>query len=328
MDMIDLMPPGLYEAVITEVDAGTVHPELIQGKYLFRLEARTLDNIRAFGNNDEADDRRFATMARLSEVNLALYRSFAQPFVQAMATEKSAETMREMHPSRLRFAAFSDRNPLMKGVAAMAEQARTDRKPVPSDNPFLAMEQATSTWISTWLEALRISRDGMTEAFFVTCYGAPLLQALTGMANGAASHHVERDLAREAIVARLRAELEKLFEAGGMPEAAMRALLYVRMASGSADERGLATLKALREMRPVNERLHLAEVKEIIRVQSLLLRLDEERAVQAIPRLLPASPEERRFALEVLRKVVGASAPPSEEEARRLQRIETLFAAG
>src|SRR5262249_27697712 len=157
------------------------------------------------------------------------------------------------------------------------------------------MEQATSTWISTWLEALRISRDGLTEAFFVNCYGAPLLQAMTGMANGAASHHVERDLAREAIVARLQAELEKLFEAGGLREAALRALLHVRMAAGSADERGIAVLRALREMRPVNERLHLAEVKEIIRVQSLLLRLDEERAVAAIPRLLPDRAEDRQF---------------------------------
>jgi hypothetical protein len=327
MDMIDIVPPGLYEAVITEVDAGTANSELIDGKYLFRLEARTLDDIRAFGNNDEEDDRRFATMARLSEANLALYRAFAQPFVQAMATDRTAEALRDLHPSRMRFAAFSDRNPLMKGVAAMAEQARADRKPVAADNPFLAMEQAASSWITTWLDAMRISRDGLTEAFFVNCYGAPLLQALTGMANGSASHHVGRDLAREAIVARLRAELEKLFEAGGLPEAALRALLYVRMASGSADERGLATLKALREMRPVNERLHLAEVKEIIRVQALLLRLDEERAVLAIPRLLPVSPEERRFGLEVLRKVVGASGMPSEEETRRLERIDALFAA-
>ena len=42
MEMIDVLPPGLYEAVITEVDENTVRPDLVQGKYLFRLEARTL----------------------------------------------------------------------------------------------------------------------------------------------------------------------------------------------------------------------------------------------------------------------------------------------
>ena len=31
---------GLYEAVITEVDEHTVNPNLVNGKYLFRLEVR------------------------------------------------------------------------------------------------------------------------------------------------------------------------------------------------------------------------------------------------------------------------------------------------
>ena len=32
MDMIDVMPPGLYEAIITEVDEDTANPELVSGK--------------------------------------------------------------------------------------------------------------------------------------------------------------------------------------------------------------------------------------------------------------------------------------------------------
>ena len=66
MEMIDVLPPGLYEAVITEVDEHTVNPNLVNGKYLFRLEGRTLDHIRALGGNDAADDARFATVARVS----------------------------------------------------------------------------------------------------------------------------------------------------------------------------------------------------------------------------------------------------------------------
>ena len=50
LELIEAMPPGLYEAVITEVDEDTLNPGLIQGKYLFRLEARTLDHIRALGH--------------------------------------------------------------------------------------------------------------------------------------------------------------------------------------------------------------------------------------------------------------------------------------
>ena len=58
----------------------TENPELIDGKYLFRLEARTLDDIRAFGVNDADDEKRFAAVARVSEVNLGLYRTFAEPW--------------------------------------------------------------------------------------------------------------------------------------------------------------------------------------------------------------------------------------------------------
>src|SRR5262249_46675492 len=82
MEMINLLPPGLYEAVITEVDENTENPELVHGKYLFRLEPRTLESIRELGENPQEDERRFATVARLSEVNKSLYRTFAAPIVR------------------------------------------------------------------------------------------------------------------------------------------------------------------------------------------------------------------------------------------------------
>jgi hypothetical protein len=92
IEMIELMPPGLYEATIAEVGEDTDNRELVDGKYLFRLEARTLDNIRAFGVNDAEDDNRFAAVARISEINLGLYRTFAAPYVCAVSTESIAES--------------------------------------------------------------------------------------------------------------------------------------------------------------------------------------------------------------------------------------------
>src|SRR6185436_3863732 len=120
----------------------------------------------------------FAAVARLSEVNLGLYRALAQPAVRALATEQSAELMRQMNPNRLRFAAFSDRNPAMTPIKALADTVRADRKPVAPDNPLLTMEHMASTWISTWLDGYRLMRDAMTEATFLTTYGSPLVQAM------------------------------------------------------------------------------------------------------------------------------------------------------
>ena len=285
MEMIDLMPPGLYEAVIDEVDKTTEHRDLIQGKYLFRLEARSLDDIRALGTNSDEDNQRFAAVARVSEINHGLYRTLAQPAVRAMTTEQSAEMMRQMHPNRLRFSMFSDRNPMMQPVKALAQSVRETRQPVAADNPLLAIEKVTSTWITTWWESYQQARDAMTEAMFLGVYGSPLLQAMVGLGTQHAptERRIDRELVREADEAKMRVELERRFEVGGLPQAVLRALIYVRMPQHSVDERGFAALQAIRAMQPVNDRMSMAELKACLKEQYLLVRLDEERAVRAIP---------------------------------------------
>ena len=52
---------------------------------------RTLDDIRALGGNDAADEQRFATAARVSEINLALYRTFARPIVRSAVSSPLAQ---------------------------------------------------------------------------------------------------------------------------------------------------------------------------------------------------------------------------------------------
>jgi pimeloyl-ACP methyl ester carboxylesterase len=325
MELIDVLPPGLYEAVITEVDAQTINPELVEGKYLFRLEARSLDHIRSLGGNDAADDARFATVARVSEINQGLYQTLVAPAVRFAATELTAEAMRAAHPNRLRFAAFSDRNPMMEPVKALAESVRASRQPVSTDNPLLAMERATASWIVSCLETFGEFRDAMTEAMFLNTYGSPLLQALVGLRTQEATpHHVERDMIREAHEAQLRADLEHRFEVGGLEEAALRALVYIRLSEASIDERGFAVLKMLRESRPVAKRMSLARFKEMLREQYLLVRLDEERAVSALPRLLGSDESTRKAALDVLHRVLAASGELSDEGQQRLTRIEAL----
>jgi hypothetical protein len=327
MEMIDLLPPGLYEAVITEVGEDTTNPELIHGKYLLRLEARTLDAIRALGANSDEDNRRFAAAARVSEINHGLYRTLAQPAVQALATSQAADLMRQLHPNRLRFAAFSDRNPAMAPVKALAEAVRADRKPVAADNPLHTMEQVASTWITTCWESYRLARDAMTEAMFLGTYGSPIVQAMVGLGTPPAPtpRRIERDLAREAIAARWQADLEKRFEVGGLAEAVIRSIMHVRLPQRSVDERGFAVLQAIRRLQPANRRRGMAEIKAMFREQYMLLRLDEERAVRAIPHLLPDDEQLRRTGWNAVQDVLGASGEAPAEGRARLQRIEGLF---
>jgi hypothetical protein len=327
MDLIDMMPPGLYEAVITEVDDNTKNPDLIEGRYLFRLEARTLDDVRQIVGQRTDDNLRFEVAARVSEINLGLYRALVAPFVRAIASPPAAEAMRQLHASRLRFNMFSSQNPLMQAVGPLAEAARKQRQPAPPDNPFLSVEGMMSKWIGSSLDNWRVARDAMTEAAFLTTYGSPLLRAAVGLgqAEEKAGPRVERDLAREADVARLRSELEQRFEVGEPVEAALRALCYVHQPEGNFDEREFAVLKQFQAAQPLRERRSLGELKELLREQSLLMRIDGERAVAAIPKLLLDAPDKGRAALRALHKVVDARDGLSEESKRRLHVIDALF---
>jgi pimeloyl-ACP methyl ester carboxylesterase len=328
MEMIDVLPPGLYEAVITEVDEHTVNANLVNGKYLFRLEGRTLDHIRALGGNDAADDARFATVARVSQINQGLYQTLVAPAVRGAVTELTAEAMRAAHPNRLRFAAFSDQNPMMQPVKALAESVRASRQPVSTDNPLLALERATASWIAFSLEAFGGFRDAMMEAVFLNTYGSPVLQALVGLGTQEASaHRPERDLVREAREAQLRVELGRRFEVGGLEEAVLRALVYIRLPDDSIDERGFAMLKMIRESRPAAKRMSLSRFREILREQYLLVRLDEERALSALPSLLGSDDLARKAALDILKRVLAARGELANEGRRRLTRIEGLFDA-
>src|SRR5215470_10638808 len=166
IDLIDVLPPGLYEAVFEAKAEDTANPDLVTGKWIMRCEQRTLDDIRALGGNDAADERCFATAARVSETNLALYRTFAQPIVRGLMNPALAETLRLLHPLRLQFEMFSDANPLMAPVSAWAEQVRDQRKPVSADNPFIAMQENISRQIVAGLDAWRVTAEDFSERLF------------------------------------------------------------------------------------------------------------------------------------------------------------------
>ena len=306
MEMIDALPPGLYEAVITEVDENTANRNLVEGKYLFRLEARTLDHIRALGTNDAAeDDTRFATVARVSEINLGLYEStFWLPCIRMSMTEPMAEASRAMHPNRLRFAMFSDQNPFMAPVKATG-RSRCVRRGSPSVPTIRCWPWSRQLHRGSRpaCKAVASCATSMTEAVFLNTYGSPWLQALVGLGGPqTAPHRIERDLVREADVARLRAELEKQFEDGGMTEAAMRALIYIRLPEGSIDERGFSVLKMIRASRPADKRMTLAQFKEMVQA-TVSVGLPGSRSARsaACRSCSAAMPDARKAALDMLR---------------------------
>jgi len=163
IDLIDVLPPGLYEAVFEAKTENTINTDSVSGDWVMRCEARTLDDIRALGGNDPQDERRFATAARLSEINLSLYRTFVQPMVRSVVSEPLAQWMYQMHSLRMQYELFSDQNPLMAPVRAQAQTARDQRKPVAADNPFVALQEQVSKQIVASLDAARDMSERISE---------------------------------------------------------------------------------------------------------------------------------------------------------------------
>jgi pimeloyl-ACP methyl ester carboxylesterase len=327
IDLIDVLPPGLYEAVLEPKGEAVANPDLVTGSWVMRCEARTLDDIRALGGNDLEDERRFAAAARVSEINLALYRTVAQPVVQALVTTPMAEAMRNLHPLRLSYEMFGSRNPFLNWVADAAEEVRERRQPVDPENPFLAFQGQLSEQIVEGLEIWRKEIEKLSEQSFHAIYGMPTLQTALGI--DAKSGRRPRKAAASLLHAKLLeariAELRALMTTGGLREGLARALVYVGLARGSVDERGFEAIRSIRNAHATTRQLTLQEFKKLIREQYYMLLIDEDAALAAIPALLPKEADERRAAFGALREVLEASGPLTEATAERLARIAAYF---
>jgi len=325
IDLIDVLPPGLYEATFEEKGQATTSADLVVGQWVMRCEARTLDDIRALGGNSPEDERRFAAAKRVSEINLAVYQKLAQPWVRNLVTPSMGERASDLHPLRLQYEIFSSQNPFMRTAQSFAEQARADRRPVSEDNPFLAFQEQISKQIINALDSWRDAQEALSERVFLNVYGSPALQAAVGIdPNSEPVRRREMSLEHRAMLEKRIAELKSRIREGGLREAAIRSMLYIGSARGMVDERSIEALRQVRREHS-GPRLTLPEFKMLVREQFFMLLLDQEGALAAIPDLLPADMGQRRAVFEAMRKVLSASSEITGERAARLQRIAALF---
>ena len=330
IDLIDVLPPGLYEATFERKSADTVNPDLAGGDWVMRCEQRTLDDIRALGGNDPADDHCFATAARVSEINLALYRTFAQPFVRALTNPMMAEWMQKLHPLRITYELFSDLNPMMAMLKPMTDRAREHRSAAAPDNPFVAWQENVSKQIIAALDAWRDARDRAAEQTFFAIYGSPALQAAVGIdpAGTQPLRRPAKDPLHEEMLRTRIADLKARIPVGGLREATIRALLYVGRARSAVDERGFEIVRRIRRELHELAILPLPEFKALVRDQFYMLLIDEDAALSAIPKMLPEDAAVRRQALEMVKRVGSAAGPIEGETQTRLARIAQLFDSG
>lgn len=328
IDLIDVLPPGLYEAVMAPKNPNDATADLVSGDYLVRFEARTLDDIRAFGSNSLEDERKFAAAAKVSEINLGLYKTLFQPWLRLWANEGAAEWMRQLHPARLQYEMFSQANPLARSVAALADNVKENRQPVSADNPFLQIQKQYSDWIANSLDAYRDVRDRISEEWFHAVYGSPVVQAIVGLSGSAGEPRRKpaQEHAHKVMLAQRIEELKRQISVGGAREAAIRALLYIRMPEGAFDERSLALLQRMKDETGAD--ISLQGFKTLLREQFLMLIIEQRRALEAIPEMLGREPELAAEMEDKLHRVIEVVGLESSVAKSRLAEVEGLFSFG
>lgn len=328
IDLIELLPPGLYEAVITEIPAEERDGPYVEGRYATRFKARTLDDLRGIGGRSKANTDRFAAVARLSEVNRGLYQQLMQPWVRAFASEASAEAVRQSQPARLRYTAWTDSNPWFRlwsdWVEDTAEKVREERRPVEDDNPFWKMQKAWAEGVSSTMDAYKAQRDQALESWFEGFFGSPILQAMLGLR--AESHPESAHPPREYVFARLaerrRRHHEAILTQGGFPEAVLRAGMYVLMANHSIEERAFNAFKT--HFANEHRELSGARLRQSVREQHALLLECPEQAIAALPTLVPEQADRARL-LDIVARVAHARPSSDARRAARLAEVEGIL---
>jgi pimeloyl-ACP methyl ester carboxylesterase len=327
MELIDSMPPGLYEIVITEKAGGEASRQGEAGDFDLCIVERGLDDIRALGCNSPEDEREFAAVARVSEINNALYETFLQPWIRMMSGPQAARAVIELNPLRLGYSLLSDRNLMMRAVQPLADYARANRAPASADNPFMTMQEQFSRTMVDGLNLFRDLRDELVEHTFHAVYGSPVVQAACGISQYGGPPRPRPGLLPSILLAaeEKNRRLQGRIAEGNVFDAAARVMVYLFKAQRRIDER---TFDALRKLLLAHPEVSPAEFKAALRDQWAILAADERAAIEALPQLLPADAKERQALSDLLQATVAATSKLNADGQRRLREVLHLLAVG
>lgn len=307
-DMIDYLPPGLYEMVI-DGDVKT-------GDFVASFEERTMEDIAAMG--DEIDDEKsFRVVNAVSRWNENLYGIFLRPWVRMFSTELSGELIRWMHPLRVQRYMLSGMNPFLKPWKSAGSLARANRKPVAPDNLFLTLEKHFSSYTKDVLNHYRDTRDRYQELQFQMAYDNDLVRALLLPADDQDSlpETPDRDESGAAPLKPLPAP-----EEGGFAEGLIRGMVAMVGSTPTISRRHYSIALNIAQTHRVLQKIRPIDFKRIVRAQGRILENDEERAIKAMSVLIP-NEADRMETIGLLRRIALVDGMYSDREKEMLEKI-------
>jgi pimeloyl-ACP methyl ester carboxylesterase/tellurite resistance protein len=305
-DMIDFLPPGLYEMVI--------EGDVKSGKFSTQFEPRTFTDIAAYGDGmtEETD---FSVVAKVSEANDNIYQLMMRPLVKFWTTELSAEIIRYLHPLRMQRYLFADINPLMRTIKNFAPVVRRNRKPASADNPFSAIEKDLAGHIETMLNIYRDYRDLSQELLFREIYGSDWLQLFFP------PRETEPVI---SVPEHERADYDKRLQAmeeGGHEAGLIRIYMAVANASGDIKRRHFEVADEIAKTHKVLSKMRPSKFKKIMHEQTALLQANEDKAIDALSVLIKGK-NDRLEALSIARRLCQVDGACDDTEKNMLDKIK------
>ncbi len=326
LDMIEMLPPGLYELEIEDPDIARMPAEGAPDEFEVRFKERTIEDLRAIvgDQEDKEEQADFAAVSAVSDYNEWLYKTFARPFVRATATEQSALANRLMNPARAQHLFMSDLNPAMLWVRAMAPYVREHRSPVKPDNSFLKAQQSVSDSIVKSLDTYRDARDSASEDVFNVVYGKNGLGGFFKPLDVVP----KRDEAQQALLEMEARDVLSRAKEGGFAAAILRiGAAMIHLVDQTADRRGFLALVEEAQRHPKVPEMSLEQAREIMRLQSYIVQIDVDLAQETLKDLLPTE-QDRRDCMEFLQRIGEKSGRATPERKEALAHIAASLGVG
>jgi len=289
LEYIEMLRPGLYVMELQETSGKG------KDKYLSTFREVRLEDMRKLNRLERRDEKPFEVVAEVSLMNEKAYALFGRPLVKSMVNEKTAELGRNLHSLRVQRWFFSDFNPVMWPVAAMASTVKEGRKPVEVGNPWHKLEAMGAEMITASWNFYRDMRDATSESLFFRIYGSMIALGASGDVKPAGPVEEKPDPREMPFAKEALAQIEK----GGYPEALARIGALLGQYAGPIPLHRLAMTDEFIKSDKVLSKIPEDEARRLRSEAGVMVLLEAERTLNALPALLSRK-EDRERTLQIL----------------------------
>jgi hypothetical protein len=284
LDYIEMLRPGLYVMELQETSGKG------KDRYLSSFREVRLEDMRSLNRLERKDEKPFEVVAEVSQLNEKAYSLFGRPIVKSMVNEKTADLARNLHPLRAQRWFFSDFNPVMWPVAAMAQAVKAGRKPVEPGNPWNKLEAIGSEMITASWNFYRDMRDAASESLFFQIYGSMLALGASGDVKPGQPVAARPDSRELPFVKEALAQIGK----GGYPEALARIGALMGQFAGPIPLNRLALTDEFIQSDKVLSKMSEEEARRLRSEAGVMVLLEPELTLKALPALLSKQGDRER----------------------------------